>query len=117
MSNMQQGRARVAVVAGLRTPFTKAGTALRALRTVDLASVVVKELVQRSEINPKEITLCIYGQVVPTLDAWVKDVSASRLYGGVHYRFSNEAGEEIGRKAARTVLEKVARPLAKQAKR
>jgi hypothetical protein len=33
------------------------------------------------------------------------------MYGGVHYRFSNEAGEEIGRKAARMVLEKVARPL------
>jgi acetyl-CoA acyltransferase len=32
---------RVAVVAGLRTPFTKAGTALRALRTVDLATAVV----------------------------------------------------------------------------
>ncbi|NUQ73761.1 MAG: acetyl-CoA C-acyltransferase FadI [Polyangiaceae bacterium] len=68
MSNMQQGRDRVAVVAGLRTPFTKAGTALRALRTVDLATVVVKELIQRSEISPKEITLCVYGQVVPTLD-------------------------------------------------
>ncbi|HZF49580.1 MAG TPA: acetyl-CoA C-acyltransferase FadI [Polyangiaceae bacterium] len=72
MSNMQQsganGRDRVAVIAGLRTPFTKAGTALRALRTVDLATVVVKELIQRSEINPKEISLCVYGQVVPTLD-------------------------------------------------
>ncbi len=62
------GRDRIAVVAGLRTPFTKAGTALKSMRTVDLAAAVVKELVQRSEIDPREITLCVYGQVVPTLD-------------------------------------------------
>src|SRR5882724_7934091 len=59
---------RVAVVAGLRTPFTKAGTGLRSMRTVDLAITVVKELIQRAEIAPREITLCVYGQVVPTLD-------------------------------------------------
>src|SRR5215813_8733467 len=62
------GRDRVAVVAGLRTPFTKQGTALKALRTVDLATLVVKELMARSELSPKEVTLCVYGQVVPTLD-------------------------------------------------
>ncbi len=33
------------------------------------------------------------------------------MYGGVHYRFSNEAGEEVGRRAAKIVLETVARPL------
>jgi acetyl-CoA acyltransferase len=59
---------RVAVVAGLRTPFTKAGTVLRGLRTVDLATGVVKELMQRSEIEPRLVTLCVYGQVVPSLD-------------------------------------------------
>jgi acetyl-CoA acyltransferase len=62
------GRDRVAVVAGLRTPFTKAGTALKTMRTVDLATAVVKELMQRSELPAKEVTLCVYGQVVPTLD-------------------------------------------------
>ncbi len=59
---------RVAVVAGLRTPFTKQGTALKALRTVDLATLVVKELMARTELSPKEVTLCVYGQVVPSLD-------------------------------------------------
>ncbi|HEY3594737.1 MAG TPA: beta-ketoacyl synthase N-terminal-like domain-containing protein, partial [Polyangiaceae bacterium] len=59
---------RVAVVTGLRTPFTKAGTGLRNLKTLDLGVTVVKELVQRAEIAPREITLCVYGQVVPTLD-------------------------------------------------
>lgn len=50
-------------------------------------------------------------QVLPSWDEWVQQVSDSRIYGGVHYRFSNEAGEEIGRRAARIVLEKVMRPL------
>ncbi len=56
------------MVAGLRTPFTKQGTALKNLRTVDLATLVVKELMARSELSPKEVTLCVYGQVVPSLD-------------------------------------------------
>ena len=50
-------------------------------------------------------------QVLPSWDRWVEEVSLSRTLGGVHYRFANQAGEEIGRKAARIVLEKVARPL------
>jgi acetyl-CoA acyltransferase len=69
MTNTENnGRDRVAVVAGLRTPFTKAGTAQKALRTVDLATIVVKELMARSELSPREVGLCVYGQVVPTLD-------------------------------------------------
>ncbi|APR84800.1 3-ketoacyl-CoA thiolase [Minicystis rosea] len=69
MANTENnGRDRVAVVAGLRTPFTKAGTALKSMRTVDLATTVVKELMHRSELSPKEVGLCVYGQVVPTLD-------------------------------------------------
>ncbi|HEY4120411.1 MAG TPA: acetyl-CoA C-acyltransferase FadI [Byssovorax sp.] len=68
MSNVNGSGDRVAVVAGLRTPFTKAGTAQKNLRTVDLATTVVKELVQRANLSPKELSLVVYGQVVPTLD-------------------------------------------------
>lgn len=50
-------------------------------------------------------------QVLPDWDEWARQVSDSRMYGGVHYRFSNEAGEEIGRKAARMVIERALRPL------
>ena len=50
-------------------------------------------------------------QVLPSWDAWVQEVSDSRIYGGVHYRFSNDAGEEIGRRAARMVIDQVMRPL------
>jgi hypothetical protein len=50
-------------------------------------------------------------QILPTWDQWAQQVSDSRTYGGVHYRFSNEAGAQIGRRAARMVLDKVMRPL------
>jgi hypothetical protein len=56
-------------------------------------------------------------QVVPTWDEWVKEVSASRTYGGVHYRFSNEAGEEMGRKVGQLALQRVMRPLPQPAKK
>jgi hypothetical protein len=55
-------------------------------------------------------------QVLPSFDEWVKEVSASRTYGGVHYRFSNEAGEDLGRKVAQMALAKVMRPLPKAGK-
>jgi acetyl-CoA acyltransferase len=68
MANNGTAGGRIAIVRGLRTPFTKAGTALKSLRTVDLATLVVKELIQRAEIAPKEVGIVVYGQVVPTLD-------------------------------------------------
>ena len=61
-----------------------------------------------SLLNPTSVV-----QVLPDWDEWARQVSDSRMYGGVHYRFSNEAGEEIGRKAARMVIEGALRPLPK----
>jgi hypothetical protein len=52
-------------------------------------------------------------QALPTWDEWAQEVSDSRIYAGVHYRFSNEAGEQIGRRAARIVLDKAMQPLPK----
>ncbi len=49
--------------------------------------------------------------MLPGWDEWAQQVSDSRIYGGVHYRFSNEAGEQIGRRAARIVLDTVMKPL------
>ena len=51
-------------------------------------------------------------QVVKSWDEAVRQVSDSRMLGGVHYRFSNDAGEDIGRRAARIVVGSVLRPLA-----
>ena len=76
--------------------------------------------VMTAEVGPRPATGVRVGagavpnsvvQVLPGWDEWAREVSDSRIYGGVHYRFSNEAGEEIGRRAARAVLEKVMRPL------
>ena len=50
-------------------------------------------------------------QTFPSWDVWAQEVSDSRIYGGVHFRFSNEAGEQIGRRAARLALERALQPL------
>jgi hypothetical protein len=65
-----------------------------------------------SLLNPTSVV-----QVLPDWNEWARQVSDSRMYGGVHYRFSNEAGEEIGRRAARLVIERALRPLPKAKKR
>lgn len=52
-------------------------------------------------------------QALPSFDEWVRQVSYSRTLGGVHYRFSNEAGEEMGRKVAEMALAHIMRPLPK----
>ncbi len=63
-----QGR-RAAIVAGLRTPFLKAGTQFSELTALDLGRIVVQELVQRSDVNPSDIDQLVFGQVIPTLTA------------------------------------------------
>lgn len=63
--NGHNGR-RVAVVAGCRTPFAKAGTVLRDVSAVDLAKHAARELLVRTEIDPREINQVIFGQVVPS---------------------------------------------------
>jgi acetyl-CoA acyltransferase len=55
---------RVAVVAGCRTPFCKAGTVLKDVRAVDLARHAARELLERTNLDPKEVDEVIFGQVV-----------------------------------------------------
>jgi acetyl-CoA acyltransferase len=64
-----QGRRRVAIVRGLRTPFVKAGSAFANLTALDLGRIVVQELVQRSDLDPAVIDQVVFGQVIPTLTA------------------------------------------------
>lgn len=56
-------------------------------------------------------------QTVESWDEIVRQVSDSRMLGGVHYRFSNEAGEEIGRQAARFTVDSLLRPLPRKGRR
>jgi len=60
---------RVAVVAGLRTPFAKQWSAYREVSALDLANIVVSEMLQRVELDPHEIQQVVYGQVVPSVAA------------------------------------------------
>jgi len=60
---------RVVVVDGCRTPFAKAGTAYRDLTAIDLGRVCVRELVERSELDPRHVDLLAMGQVIPSPQA------------------------------------------------
>ena len=55
---------RVAIVAGCRTPFCKAGTDLKYVRAVDLARHAARELLERTNLNPHAVNEVIFGQVV-----------------------------------------------------
>ncbi|HEX5057624.1 MAG TPA: acetyl-CoA C-acyltransferase FadI [Gammaproteobacteria bacterium] len=60
---------RVAIVAGLRTPFARQGTFYKDLSAIDLGQMVVGELLARSEISPDLIQRVVYGQVMVLPDA------------------------------------------------
>ena len=66
MSRSNNGR-RVAIVHGLRTPFVKCGTLFRNLTSLDLGKTAVVELLNRTEIAPKEIDKVFIGSVIPSV--------------------------------------------------
>ncbi len=55
---------RVAIIAGCRTPFCKAGTVLKEARAVDLARYAARELLERTNLSPRAVNEVIFGQVV-----------------------------------------------------
>jgi acetyl-CoA acyltransferase len=58
---------RVAIVAGVRTPFAKQSSAYAKLSALDLGRICVAELLQRSGIKPGDVNQVVYGQVIPSL--------------------------------------------------
>ena len=56
---------RVALVAGTRTPFVKAGQAFASLGPLALAKHAVRGLLERHEVDPKSIDAIAFGAVVP----------------------------------------------------
>ena len=58
---------RVAIVAGVRTPFVKAGTAFRSMSAIELGKLTVAELLQRASLDGKEVTALVYGTVIPSV--------------------------------------------------
>jgi acetyl-CoA acyltransferase len=60
---------RVAVLASCRTAFAKAGGFLAEESSLDLSRVVVRELVERSELSSSAIEQVVLGTVVPNVQA------------------------------------------------
>ncbi|EGA68449.1 3-ketoacyl-CoA thiolase [Vibrio sinaloensis DSM 21326] len=60
---------RVAIVAGLRTPFARQSTEFSQVPAVDLGKMVVSEMMARTEIDPKLIDQVVFGQVVQMPEA------------------------------------------------
>jgi acetyl-CoA acyltransferase len=66
MHDSRPGR-RVAIVAGLRTPFAKSNTAFRDVSATALARHAARELLVRSEVDGWEVDEVIFGQVVSSV--------------------------------------------------
>ncbi|HEX2254968.1 MAG TPA: acetyl-CoA C-acyltransferase [Thermoanaerobaculia bacterium] len=60
---------RVAIVAGARTPFVKAGTDFRDMDVTDLSGVAASALLARTGVDPRSVDMSIFGVVVPALNA------------------------------------------------
>ena len=68
MPTFGNGR-RVAIVAGVRTPFVKSGTVFKSLSAIELGKLAVAELLQRTNIDGKDIQAIVFGTVVPNVQA------------------------------------------------
>ncbi len=66
MATYGNGR-RVAIVAGLRTPFARSGTTLRTVSAEELGRAVVAELLARTDLDGRELGALVFGTVVPSV--------------------------------------------------
>lgn len=56
-------------MAGVRTPFAKAGTVLRSVSAIDLGKRAVSELLQRAELDPGLVEMLVFGAVLQDVTA------------------------------------------------
>jgi acetyl-CoA acyltransferase len=66
MVESRRGR-RVAVVAGIRTPFAKSGTLYSDVTAAALARHAARELLFRTEVDGREVDEVVFSQVVPSV--------------------------------------------------
>jgi acetyl-CoA C-acetyltransferase/acetyl-CoA acyltransferase len=59
----------VVVAAGARTPFVKAGTTLARVSAVQLGRIVVREAIERADVDPAELDEVIVGNIAGPADA------------------------------------------------
>lgn len=58
---------RVAIIAGVRTPFARSGTALKDVSAIDLGKRCVTELIQRTNLDGDLVESLVYGTVVQSI--------------------------------------------------
>jgi acetyl-CoA acyltransferase len=51
----------------VRTPFAKAGTAFKSISAIDLGKLCVAELLQRTNLDGKEVQALVFGTVIPSV--------------------------------------------------
>ncbi len=68
MSTSGFGR-RVAVVAGVRTPFARAGTVLSGYSALELGRLAVADLMLRSGVDGEAVDMLVFGTVLPDVRA------------------------------------------------
>lgn len=68
MPSFGNGR-RVAIVAGVRTPFARSGTLLRSYTAIELGRFAVAELMQRTSLDGNAVDLLVFGTVLPSVVA------------------------------------------------
>ncbi len=73
---------RIAIVAGVRTPYIKAGTHFSECTAVDLGRFVVSELIARTGIDPDEVDSVIIGNVAQPVEA-VNVARVISLFSGI----------------------------------
>jgi acetyl-CoA acyltransferase len=66
MPTYENGR-RVAIVAGVRTPFAKAGTVFKSVSAIELGRRCVSELIQRTNLDGVEVDAVVFGTVIPSV--------------------------------------------------
>ena len=91
----------------IETPNHPGYPCARCSWTTAVATILEKEVGNAPHggvlISSRSLTHSLV-QVQPTFDQWVAEVSYSRILAGVQYRFSNDAGEKIGRDVAGETL-------------
>lgn len=63
-NEMVKNGKRIAIVAGLRTPFVRQSTVFQDTPAMELGKMLVAELFQRTEIKPSQIEQLVFGQVI-----------------------------------------------------
>ncbi|MGH9591854.1 MAG: thiolase family protein, partial [Bryobacteraceae bacterium] len=60
---------RLAIIDGIRTPFSKAGTELKSLPAQELGRIVTSELLERTGFDAQKISQVIFGCVAQPAEA------------------------------------------------